>query len=566
MLVQSAAVSRIPSIFVGQLPESVVEEELESLFSEYGKPTKVTLIKGPDRTSRRCAVIQFKSWTEAEAAVEDLNGIIPPIEGFVKALVVQYALPRRNHENDGMFETGIAPKKVYAAKIPKTATNHDISNLFSQYGPVDFVHVVKAKNSIKTCAFVQFHRWSDAERAIDGLNQLYTMDGSDEPLIVKFADAKHSCTPISNEVNQDHLPQALGYFQSFMPLQVPYQQMYTHPIYQGASDLQLLHGYPGYFRGGVLQPPVVSGEAPVWKESNVKKPYHSMSLTRARKKDIYDSLSSQNTILNTEEDDFSELKGLRFECDSSAKKNISADNTQDDLSDRAISSSIDNCQSSQNYKVSNLKEAAGNVELEHSVKDSNNSRLHSFHRSDPSMTNMVHVKHIERRIGRSQDPFLAMPYNPFYNAPVSIPFQIGNSHFMPSDAAPNNVCYYPSWKSEPSLHSSANSAHPAMRTKLGYGVDDPQKYEHKLFIGQLPYGLTEFDLWNVFAPHGKILELAILRSKGYSKGCAFLTYDCKESAEAAISEIDGKDMLKKKLVVKFANDRRSPVSSRSSLC
>lgn len=35
---------------------------------------------------------------------------------------------------------------------------------------------------------------------------------------------------------------------------------------------------------------------------------------------------------------------------------------------------------------------------------------------------------------------------------------------------------------------------------------------------------AEQDLWALFAPVGDILELAILRSQGRSKGCAFLTY------------------------------------------
>ncbi|KAF4659671.1 hypothetical protein FOL47_007488 [Perkinsus chesapeaki] len=45
----------------------------------------------------------------------------------------------------------------------------------------------------------------------------------------------------------------------------------------------------------------------------------------------------------------------------------------------------------------------------------------------------------------------------------------------------------------------------------------------KLFIGSIPYRVTEADLYPLFAPYGHIIELAIQRSSGgHSKGCAWL--------------------------------------------
>ena len=125
--------------------------------------------------------------------------------------------------------------------------------------------------------------------------------------------------------------------------------------------------------------------------------------------------------------------------------------------------------------------------------------------------------------------------------------------------------------------------------KLGRGVVDPAAYQHKLFIGQIPFEVRkewlvvcasvrcvehpctvvhwrlawaarrhvpntssallqstpqpslpsppppplplqaiEQDLWALFVPVGDILELAILRSQGRSKGCAFLTYATRQ--------------------------------------
>ena len=45
---------------------------------------------------------------------------------------------------------------------------------------------------------------------------------------------------------------------------------------------------------------------------------------------------------------------------------------------------------------------------------------------------------------------------------------------------------------------------------------------------------SEQDLWGLFAPAGDILELAILRSQGRSKGCAFLTYATRAQVRGGV--------------------------------
>jgi RNA recognition motif-containing protein len=57
----------------------------------------------------------------------------------------------------------------------------------------------------------------------------------------------------------------------------------------------------------------------------------------------------------------------------------------------------------------------------------------------------------------------------------------------------------------------------------------------------VPFEAQESDLWPVFNELGTIQELVILKNpQGRSKGCAFLTYESRASAEAAIDQINGK--------------------------
>ena len=92
--------------------------------------------------------------------------------------------------------------------------------------------------------------------------------------------------------------------------------------------------------------------------------------------------------------------------------------------------------------------------------------------------------------------------------------------------------------------------------KVGRGVSDPSVYSHKLFVGQVPFEASEQDLWHLFVPYGDVLELAVLRSGGMSKGCAFLTYATKSQALHAMTALHGQQIApNKRLVVKFADHK-----------
>lgn len=63
----------------------------------------------------------------------------------------------------------------------------------------------------------------------------------------------------------------------------------------------------------------------------------------------------------------------------------------------------------------------------------------------------------------------------------------------------------------------------------------------KLFVGSLPYEITEVDIMDVFTKFGEVLELAILRDRsGRSKGCAALRYASKEAADLCIATLHNK--------------------------
>uniref|UniRef100_A0A7S2M0M6 RRM domain-containing protein n=1 Tax=Skeletonema marinoi TaxID=267567 RepID=A0A7S2M0M6_9STRA len=82
------------------------------------------------------------------------------------------------------------------------------------------------------------------------------------------------------------------------------------------------------------------------------------------------------------------------------------------------------------------------------------------------------------------------------------------------------------------------------RSKSAEIIIDQERLERpmKLFVGQVPKTMAEEDLAFVFEPHGRILDLTIIRDRrsGSHRGCAFVTYESGEDAMKVVDEMHGK--------------------------
>ena len=77
---------------------------------------------------------------------------------------------------------------------------------------------------------------------------------------------------------------------------------------------------------------------------------------------------------------------------------------------------------------------------------------------------------------------------------------------------------------------------------------------NKVFVGNLPFGLKDDELKEMFADFGDITEAVIIKDKfsGRSKGFGFVTFSSEESAKKAVSELNGKDVQGRALKVNEA--------------
>ncbi|KAF5455144.1 hypothetical protein F2P56_024749 [Juglans regia] len=103
--------------------------------------------------------------------------------------------------------------------------------------------------------------------------------------------------------------------------------------------------------------------------------------------------------------------------------------------------------------------------------------------------------------------------------------------------------------------------------QVKYADGELERLEHKLFVGMLPKNVLEAEVSDLFSEYGTIKDLQILRgSQQTSKGCAFLKYETKEQAIAALEAINGKHKMEGSsvpLVVKWADTEKERQARRA---
>lgn len=80
-----------------------------------------------------------------------------------------------------------------------------------------------------------------------------------------------------------------------------------------------------------------------------------------------------------------------------------------------------------------------------------------------------------------------------------------------------------------------------------------------IYVGNLPYRMTEDELRDLFAPFGEVTSAKIIKDKmtDRSKGFGFVEMSDKAAGEKAIGEVNGKDVDGRPLRVNEAQPREN---------
>ncbi len=79
----------------------------------------------------------------------------------------------------------------------------------------------------------------------------------------------------------------------------------------------------------------------------------------------------------------------------------------------------------------------------------------------------------------------------------------------------------------------------------------------KIYVGNLAWGTSEDDLYDLFTSYGEVTRATIISEKdtGRSKGFGFVEMASDEEAQAAISGLDGSDVGGRDIRVNEARPR-----------
>ncbi|KAH7647525.1 RNA binding [Cryptosporidium bovis] len=207
-------------LFVSRLPTNIDEEGLRKLFILYGKVVNITIIHEKNTGIHKgAAVVTMESIAQADFAIRELNSVkvLDELRGPLK---VQYSVG----ESDRLgFETescipGVDQVKLFVGALPKNITEDEIRNIFSPYGYIDEIHIMREHQTGigKGCAFIKYSYKEQGIFAIKLLNGSLTMSGVNRPIEIRFASKNKINSnnirfylenqTLSSGINKSHIP------------------------------------------------------------------------------------------------------------------------------------------------------------------------------------------------------------------------------------------------------------------------------------------------------------------------------------------------------------------------
>jgi RNA recognition motif-containing protein len=81
----------------------------------------------------------------------------------------------------------------------------------------------------------------------------------------------------------------------------------------------------------------------------------------------------------------------------------------------------------------------------------------------------------------------------------------------------------------------------------------------RLFVGNLPFSMKEDELEALFAPHGELTSVTVIRDRATerSQGFGFVEFASEEQASVAMRSVNGKEVNGRALRVDEARERRT---------
>jgi len=148
------------TLYVTNYPPTADEAYIHELFAECGEIFSIRWPSLKYNTHRRFCYISFRS-PSAAAAATNLDGKL--LEGRYK-LEAKYSDPERKKTREG---AGAEGREIHVANIDRSANEDDLREIFSKYGYVESVRILKnVAGRSKGGGFVVFEKKEEAKEAL----------------------------------------------------------------------------------------------------------------------------------------------------------------------------------------------------------------------------------------------------------------------------------------------------------------------------------------------------------------------------------------------------------------
>lgn len=153
--------------------KTLSEEDFKEAFNHFGNIERVDV-----KRAKGISYVKFSKTSEAAEAMEEMNGKCIGSDPRPLKIVIASSRSQGNSRDD------VTALRIFVV-IPKSFDEEDLKNKFSEFGPIEYVSVVKDKqtNESRGFGYVKFFRFSHAAKAYEGC------DPSFKP---KFADPRPS--------------------------------------------------------------------------------------------------------------------------------------------------------------------------------------------------------------------------------------------------------------------------------------------------------------------------------------------------------------------------------------
>ncbi|TYI43079.1 hypothetical protein ES332_A01G144100v1 [Gossypium tomentosum] len=185
--------AKFNNVYVKNLSKSTTDEDLKTIFGEYGEITSAVVMRDADGKSKCFGFVNFENADDAAKAVGALNGKkFDDKEWYVGKAQKK---SEREHELKAQFEQSMkeaADKSqganLYIKNLDDSIGDETLKELFSEFGNITSCKVMRDSNGIsKGSGFVAFSTPEEASRALAEMNGKMVVS---KPLYVAVAQRK----------------------------------------------------------------------------------------------------------------------------------------------------------------------------------------------------------------------------------------------------------------------------------------------------------------------------------------------------------------------------------------